>query len=116
MFQSRSNVKWMACILLSSICGHQKIFITSRADFLRCVCKIVDYSCAFNKDYYLQHGALYVTSNYICFRSNIFGHERKLVIPTAEVRHVDKVNTFRLIPSGIAIITADEKVREPFWG
>ncbi|OQV15647.1 putative GRAM domain-containing protein 3 [Hypsibius exemplaris] len=67
------------------------------------------YSCAFNKDYYLQHGALYVTSNYICFRSNIFGHERKIIIPTSEVRHIDKVNTFRLIPSGLVIVTGDEK-------
>ncbi|XP_055353666.1 protein Aster-A-like isoform X2 [Paramacrobiotus metropolitanus] len=72
--------------------------------------ELIDYySCALSKDYYLQHGAIYITTNLICFRSNIFGQERKLIIPTGDVQKVVKVNTFRLIPSGIVIVTATHK-------
>lgn len=73
-------------------------------------CSFADYSCALSKDYYSQHGAIYITTNFICFRANIFGQERKLILPIEEVQQIIKVNTFRLIPSGIVVVTSNNKV------
>ncbi|GAU95950.1 hypothetical protein RvY_07466 [Ramazzottius varieornatus] len=74
------------------------------------------YSCALHKDYYLQHGALYITKNFVCFRSTIFGQERKLIIPTCDILHVYKNNTLRLIPSGIVVDTGAHKYHFAAFG
>ena len=63
---------------------------------------IDDYSCALAKEILIQ-GRLYVTQNWLCFYSNIFTIENKLIIPFAHVTAVTKERTALVIPNAITI-------------
>ncbi|PVV02940.1 hypothetical protein BB560_002595 [Smittium megazygosporum] len=67
-----------------------------------------DYGCALQRDI-LIHGRIYITENYICFYSNIFGWVTKLIINLEEVIHIEKKNTALIIPNAIEISTLHTK-------
>ncbi|XP_042231362.1 protein Aster-B-like isoform X3 [Homarus americanus] len=69
---------------------------------------IVDYSCALQKDI-LVHGRLYVTPNYFCFYSKIFGWETFVSIKSKEIVAMTKEKTALVIPNAIEIRTEREK-------
>jgi len=69
---------------------------------------VVDYSCAYHKDI-LHQGRVYVTTEYCCFYSYIFGWENKLIIPWAEVIAITKEKTALFIPNAIQVKTVSQK-------
>ncbi|XP_064412786.1 protein Aster-C [Latimeria chalumnae] len=69
---------------------------------------IVDYACALQKDILLQ-GRLYLSENWLCFHSNIFGWETLITIALKDISSMTKEKTARLIPNAIQISTNNEK-------
>lgn len=69
---------------------------------------IDDFSCALSKDI-LVHGRLYLSENYLCFKSNILGWVTNLMIPLQEVVQIEKRSTAVLFPNGIIIRTLYQK-------
>lgn len=69
---------------------------------------IDDFSCALSKDI-LVHGRLYLTENYLCFKSNILGWVTNLLIPLQEVVQIEKRSTAGLFPNGMVIRTLYQK-------
>ncbi|XP_050713278.1 protein Aster-B-like isoform X3 [Eriocheir sinensis] len=69
---------------------------------------IVDYSCALQKDI-LVHGRLYVTPNYFCFYSKIFGWETFVSIKSKDIVAMTKEKTALVIPNAVEIRTEGEK-------
>lgn len=65
---------------------------------------IEDYSCAVESTV-LMHGRLYVTRNFVCFYSNLFGLEKKMRIPYSHIKSITKENTAMLFPNAISICT-----------
>ena len=63
---------------------------------------IDDFSCAIQKDV-LLHGRLYVSAQYLCFYSKIFGHKTMEVMPFTRTIAIDKRNTSLFIPNAIEI-------------
>ncbi|XP_064163885.1 GRAM domain-containing protein 2B-like isoform X3 [Anguilla rostrata] len=66
------------------------------------------YTCALQKDM-LFHGKLYVSDNWICFHSKVFGRGIKIVIPVLSVTLIKKTKTAILVPNALVIATADER-------
>ena len=64
-----------------------------------------DFSCAVETTM-LLHGRMYVTNNFLCFYSNIFGVEKKIRIPFSHITLITKENTALVIPNAIAITTS----------
>jgi uncharacterized membrane protein YgcG len=74
-----------------------------------------DYSCAVESTI-LLHGRMYMTERFLCFYSNVFGLEKKIIIPLSVVLQVDKANTAMVIPNAITIKTSRKLyVFRSFW-
>ncbi|XP_076030644.1 protein Aster-B-like isoform X2 [Oratosquilla oratoria] len=69
---------------------------------------IVDYSCALQKDI-LVHGRLYVTPNFFCFYSKIFGWETVLTIRCKDIVTMSKEKTALVIPNALQVSVDNEK-------
>lgn len=69
---------------------------------------ISDYSCALSKDILVQ-GKLYLSQNFLFFKSNILGWVTNLQIPLQEVIQIEKKSTAVLFPNGIVIRTLHQK-------
>lgn len=69
---------------------------------------IDDFSCAV-KGKILLHGRLYISQNYVCFYSNIFGHKTKLVIDFKSITAIKKRRLAKVIPNSIEIVTTKSK-------
>lgn len=78
----------------------RELFKTEDAKF------IVDFSCAYNKDI-LHQGRMYLSTQYCCFYSNIFGWENNVKIPWKDVTAVTKERVAILIPNAIQLRTPD---------
>lgn len=65
---------------------------------------IEDFSCAVESTV-LMHGRLYVTRNFVCFYSNLFGLEKKMRIPYSHIKTITKENTAMVFPNAISICT-----------
>mmetsp|Transcript_9655 Transcript_9655/g.14465 ORF Transcript_9655/g.14465 Transcript_9655/m.14465 type:complete len:865 (+) Transcript_9655:22-2616(+) len=63
------------------------------------------YSCAYHKKILLQ-GRLYLSKNFLCFYSNVFGYETRVVIPMADIIGVRKRKTMAVIPNAILVETS----------
>ncbi|BBN19713.1 hypothetical protein MPTK1_8g12980 [Marchantia polymorpha subsp. ruderalis] len=63
---------------------------------------IEDFNCALQKKILLQ-GHMYLFEQYVCFYSNIFGYEKKKVIPLKDVTCVRKAKTAGVFPNAIEI-------------
>ncbi|KAJ1667992.1 hypothetical protein IW140_002425 [Coemansia sp. RSA 1813] len=69
---------------------------------------IDDYICALQRDILVQ-GRLYLTENYVCFFSNIFGWVTSLTIAFDEILSMEKKMTALIIPNAIQISTLHAK-------
>ncbi|KAJ2516525.1 hypothetical protein GGI11_001782 [Coemansia sp. RSA 2049] len=69
---------------------------------------IDDYICALQRDILVQ-GRLYLTENYVCFFSNIFGWVTSLTIAFDEIVSIEKKMTALIIPNAIQISTLHAK-------
>ncbi|KAI9502521.1 hypothetical protein BX070DRAFT_226305 [Coemansia spiralis] len=69
---------------------------------------IDDYGCALQRDILVQ-GRLYLTENYVCFYSNIFGWVTNLIIVFDEIVSIEKKMTALIIPNAIQISTLHAK-------
>lgn len=66
------------------------------------------YPCALQKDM-LYQGRLFVSENWICFHSKVFGRDTKIAIPVASVSHIKKTKTAILVPNALVIATANDR-------
>ncbi|ORX70859.1 GRAM-domain-containing protein [Linderina pennispora] len=69
---------------------------------------IDDYGCALQRDILVQ-GRLYLTENFVCFYSNIFGWVTNLVIDIDEIVAIEKKMTALIIPNAIQVSTLHSK-------
>ncbi|KAJ2124828.1 hypothetical protein IW147_001433 [Coemansia sp. RSA 720] len=69
---------------------------------------IDDYGCALQRDILVQ-GRLYLTENFVCFYSNIFGWVTNLVIAFDEIVSIEKRMTALIIPNAIQVSTLHAK-------
>ncbi|KAJ2617708.1 hypothetical protein H4S08_000216 [Coemansia sp. RSA 1365] len=69
---------------------------------------IDDYGCALQRDILVQ-GRLYLTENFVCFYSNIFGWVTNLIIAFDEIVSIEKRMTALIIPNAIQISTLHAK-------
>ncbi|XP_066500704.1 GRAM domain-containing protein 2B isoform X2 [Hoplias malabaricus] len=66
------------------------------------------YTCALQKDI-LYQGRLFVSDNWICFYSKVFGKDTKIAIPVTSVTIIKKTKTAILVPNALVISTAKER-------
>uniref|UniRef100_A0A8C1I2Z0 GRAM domain-containing protein n=1 Tax=Cyprinus carpio carpio TaxID=630221 RepID=A0A8C1I2Z0_CYPCA len=69
---------------------------------------LMRYTCALQKDI-LYQGRLFVSDNWICFHSKVFGKDTKIAIPVASVTVIKKTKTAILVPNALVISTALER-------
>ncbi|XP_018600194.1 GRAM domain-containing protein 2B isoform X2 [Scleropages formosus] len=66
------------------------------------------YTCALQKDI-LYQGKLFVSDNWICFYSKVFGKDTKIAIPVHSVTFIKKTKTAILVPNALVINTTKER-------
>ncbi|XP_067886038.1 GRAM domain-containing protein 2B isoform X2 [Heterodontus francisci] len=66
------------------------------------------FTCALQKDI-LYQGKLFVSENWICFNSKVFGRDIKIAIPVFSVTQIKKHKTALLVPNALCISTELEK-------
>uniref|UniRef100_A0AAX7TLZ5 GRAM domain-containing protein n=1 Tax=Astatotilapia calliptera TaxID=8154 RepID=A0AAX7TLZ5_ASTCA len=67
------------------------------------------YTCALQRDI-LYQGKLFVSDNWICFHSKVFGKDTKISIPAMSVTLIKKTKTALLVPNALVIETPSEQV------
>ncbi|XP_018427213.1 PREDICTED: GRAM domain-containing protein 3 [Nanorana parkeri] len=66
------------------------------------------FTCALQKEI-LYQGKLYISENWICFHSKVFGKDTKIVIPTIAVTVLKKTKTAILVPNALVVATVTER-------
>lgn len=66
------------------------------------------FTCALQKEI-LYQGKLFVSENWICFYSKVFGKDTKISIPTFTVTQLKKTKTALLVPNALVITTLTDK-------
>lgn len=66
------------------------------------------YTCALQKDI-LYQGKMFVSDNWICFHSKVFGKDTKIAIPVISVTFIKKTKTALLVPNALVIETTNEQ-------
>ncbi|EGZ26414.1 hypothetical protein PHYSODRAFT_443521, partial [Phytophthora sojae] len=75
-----------------------------------------DFSCAIASTL-AMHGRMYPTSSHVCFYSNVFGRERKILIPYESIREIEKTTTMMFQHAiRLATFDKDEYTFTGFWG
>ncbi|KAG8456240.1 hypothetical protein GDO86_002148 [Hymenochirus boettgeri] len=69
---------------------------------------IESFTCALQKDL-LYQGKLYISTNWVCFHSKVFGKDTKLVIPVITIALIKKTKTALLVPNALVIATITER-------
>ncbi|XP_008421668.1 GRAM domain-containing protein 3-like isoform X3 [Poecilia reticulata] len=64
------------------------------------------YTCALQRDM-LYQGKMFVSQNWICFHSKVFGKDIKISIPVMSVKLIKKTKTALLVPNALIIGTTD---------
>ncbi|XP_067270691.1 GRAM domain-containing protein 2B isoform X2 [Pseudorasbora parva] len=96
--------KPQSCQSLRTNSQYHKVFKDIREDeHLR-----QSYTCALQKDI-LYQGRLFVSENWICFHSKVFGRDTKIAIPVTSVTVIKKTKTAILVPNALVISTAHER-------
>ncbi|XP_035524370.1 GRAM domain-containing protein 2B-like [Morone saxatilis] len=62
------------------------------------------YTCALQRDI-LYQGKMFVSDNWICFHSKVFGKDTKISIPVMSVTFIKKTKTALLVPNALVIET-----------
>lgn len=66
------------------------------------------YTCALQRDI-LYQGKLFVSDNWICFHSKVFGRDTKISISVVSVTFIKKTKTALLVPNALVIETMREQ-------
>ncbi|KAM3874147.1 GRAM domain-containing protein 2B-like [Diretmus argenteus] len=66
------------------------------------------YTCALQKDM-LYQGKMFVSDNWVCFHSKVFGRDTKISIPVLSVTLIKKTKTAILVPNALVIATTSER-------
>ncbi|XP_060928241.1 GRAM domain-containing protein 2B-like [Limanda limanda] len=66
------------------------------------------YTCALQKDM-LYQGKMFVSDNWICFQSKVFGRDTKISIPAMSVTFIKKTKTALLVPNALVIETTSDQ-------
>ncbi|XP_044131802.1 GRAM domain-containing protein 2B isoform X2 [Bufo gargarizans] len=66
------------------------------------------FTCALQKEI-LYQGKLYISDNWICFHSKVFGKDTKIVIPTIAVTVIKKTKTALLVPNALVVATVTDR-------
>ncbi|XP_034997353.1 GRAM domain-containing protein 2B isoform X3 [Hippoglossus stenolepis] len=66
------------------------------------------YTCALQKDM-LYQGKMFVSDNWICFHSKVFGRDTKISIPAMSVTFIKKTKTALLVPNALVIETTSDQ-------
>lgn len=66
------------------------------------------YTCALQRDI-LYQGKMFVSDNWICFHSKVFGRDTKIAIPVMSVTFLKKTKTALLVPNALVIEAANEQ-------
>ncbi|XP_075035058.1 GRAM domain-containing protein 2B isoform X2 [Mixophyes fleayi] len=66
------------------------------------------FTCALQKEI-LYQGKLFISENWICFHSKVFGKDTKIVIPAIAVTVVKKTKTALLVPNALVIATVTDR-------
>ncbi|KAJ8285252.1 hypothetical protein GJAV_G00024670 [Gymnothorax javanicus] len=66
------------------------------------------YTCALQKDI-LYQGKMFVSDNWICFHSKVFGKDTKIAIPVLSVTLIKKTKTAILVPNALVVATTNER-------
>ncbi|KAJ3234220.1 hypothetical protein HDU78_005948 [Chytriomyces hyalinus] len=66
------------------------------------------YNCAIEKDI-LWQGKLYLTTNYLCFHSIVFGKTERLVVKWLDIISIEKKMTASVFPNAIKVTTLEGK-------
>uniref|UniRef100_A0A8C6EXS6 GRAM domain containing 2B n=1 Tax=Marmota marmota marmota TaxID=9994 RepID=A0A8C6EXS6_MARMA len=66
------------------------------------------FTCALQKEI-LYQGKLFVSENWICFHSKVFGKDTKISIPAFSVTLIKKTKTALLVPNALIIATVTDK-------
>ncbi|XP_019728567.1 GRAM domain-containing protein 3-like isoform X2 [Hippocampus comes] len=66
------------------------------------------YTCALQRDI-LYQGKMFVSPNWICFHSKVFGRDTKIAIRTASVTFIKKTKTALLVPNALVIESTREQ-------
>uniref|UniRef100_A0A1A7WKM2 GRAM domain containing 3 n=3 Tax=Iconisemion striatum TaxID=60296 RepID=A0A1A7WKM2_9TELE len=66
------------------------------------------YTCAWQKDM-LYQGKMFVSNNWICFHSKVFGKDTRISIPAMSVKLIKKTKTVLLVPNALVIVTTTEQ-------
>ncbi|XP_072453323.1 GRAM domain-containing protein 2B isoform X2 [Notamacropus eugenii] len=66
------------------------------------------FTCALQKEI-LYQGKLFISENWICFYSKVFGKDTKICIPAISVTLIKKTKTALLVPNALIISTVTER-------
>ncbi|NWS46468.1 GRM2B protein, partial [Probosciger aterrimus] len=66
------------------------------------------FTCALQKEI-LYQGKLFVSENWICFHSKVFGKDTKISIPVLSVTLLKKTKTALLVPNAVIIATVTDR-------
>uniref|UniRef100_A0A8C7Z256 GRAM domain-containing protein n=1 Tax=Oryzias sinensis TaxID=183150 RepID=A0A8C7Z256_9TELE len=67
------------------------------------------YTCALQRDI-LYQGKMFVSDNWICFHSKVFGRDTKISIPVTSVMFIRKTKTALLVPNALVIGTGSTRM------
>ncbi|KAH0628164.1 hypothetical protein JD844_008984, partial [Phrynosoma platyrhinos] len=67
-----------------------------------------NFTCALQKEI-LYQGKLFVSENWICFHSKVFGKDTKITIPVLSVTLIKKTKTALLVPNALVITTLSDR-------
>lgn len=80
---------------------HKLFKVVSKDELLK-----QSYTCALQRDM-LYQGKMFVSQNWICFHSKVFGKDIKISIPVTSVKLIKKTKTALLVPNALVIETTD---------
>ncbi|XP_069818732.1 GRAM domain-containing protein 2B isoform X2 [Dendropsophus ebraccatus] len=66
------------------------------------------FTCALQKEI-LYQGKLYISDNWICFHSKVFGKDTKIAIPALAVTMIKKTKTALLVPNALVVSTVTDR-------
>ncbi|XP_067425323.1 GRAM domain-containing protein 2B isoform X2 [Emydura macquarii macquarii] len=66
------------------------------------------FTCALQKEI-LYQGKLFISENWICFHSKVFGKDTKICIPVLSVTVIKKTKTALLVPNALVIATVTDR-------
>ncbi|KAM4532489.1 GRAM domain-containing protein 2B-like isoform 1-T1 [Fundulus diaphanus] len=80
---------------------HKLFKVVSKDELLK-----QSYTCALQRDM-LYQGKMFVSQNWICFHSKVFGKAIKISIPATSVKIIKKTKTALLVPNALVIGTTE---------